>query len=447
MRRQEQDDLRKEQQQQKHAGQHQQHWEGLLDDCVERRFSYIRGYEQQEPERRRTEPYHHVQADEHAEIDQIYAHLVDDGDHHRQEDVLEHGRVEEHSQYQEQYVDEYKDQQLLVRDTQDQPRYGGGDIFLDHRVGKYRRGSRKYRDRAGRLHRIGNGDQKFAPAEHPVRENRDQQRIESGDGARLRRRHDACVDADKQDDGRQQRRDRAKRKAPELRAREDDALRIASPFGHVGDIKRKRASYQKGRHHAAQEKRADRGAREHRVDHERNAGRKDRADDGAGGRNCAAERQIVAVLFHCVYLHRADAGSVRDGRTGHAGEDERDQHVDVGQGAAPFADQGLGKVEHDLGDLAAVHDICREDKERYGDEHIAAVKHSHDLPHDQANVGLIPGQVEDAGGNHPVGDRHIENEGQHHHGDYDQQLKFKDRLLQNGFNSVEIPKHGDTFTL
>jgi len=33
------------------------------------------------------------------------------------------------------------------------------------------------------------------------------------------------------------------------------------------------------------------------------------------------------------------------------------------------------------------------------------------------------------------------------HGDYDQQLKFKDRLLQNGFNSVEIPKHGDTFTL
>jgi metallo-beta-lactamase family protein len=33
------------------------------------------------------------------------------------------------------------------------------------------------------------------------------------------------------------------------------------------------------------------------------------------------------------------------------------------------------------------------------------------------------------------------------HGDYDQQLKLKDRLLDEGFNNIEIPAKGDVYKL
>ena len=73
----------------------------------------------------------------------------------------------------------------------------------------------------------------------------------------------------------------------------------------------------------------------------------------------------------------AKAARVRESRTRHAGENQRGDYIDVGKAALPVADHGGCEIENSGGHAAAVHQVARKDKERYGQQCLAvyAIKH------------------------------------------------------------------------
>ena len=108
---------------------------------------------------------------------------------------------------------------------------------------------------------------------------------------------------------------------------------------------------------------------------------------------------------------------VGDGRTGHATEDQRYDHVHIRQGPTASTDEGFGEGEHGVGDFARVHHVGGEDEQWYGHEHIPGVQRSHRLSDNESDIASGVEQVVDACGQHAVGDGNVEQEGQHQHDD------------------------------
>jgi len=413
----EQDDIGNEGDQHEQCQQHHDHGQYLLGYLHERGVGDAGGDEQQEPEGRGGQADHHVQADQHTEVDHVYAQHPHDGYHHGQEHELQYRGVQEHAEDQKQGVYPQQQQVLVGGQTQHELRDHGGDILLGHDIGEYGCRSGEDRDLSGADDRVLQRQQQRLEAEDPVGEQGDDQRIEGGDGSRFGGGHDAGVDSHQQDHGSKEGGKGLHGELDEFDECECLAPGIIAFARYVPDVDAQHQGEQDTGHHAAEEQGTDRGSREHGVDDEGDAWGEDRADGCRCGGDRAAERFVVAVLDHRFDLHLADARGVRDSRAGHAAEDQRYDHVHIRQGPAASTDEGFGEGEHGVGHLARVHHVRGEDEQRYGHEHIAGVQCSHCLSDDQSDIATGVEQVVDTRGQHAVGDGYVEQEGQHQHAD------------------------------
>ena len=128
----------------------------------------------------------------------------------------------------------------------------------------------------------------------------------------------------------------------------------------------------------------DRGRRA--VYDQRDRGREDGADDRGGSSNGSGEIIVVAVVTHGLDLDSAQTASVGRSRAGHAGKDDRGQHVGVTQTTGNPAHQLAGGAEQLVGDLTGVHQVARQNEQRNSDEQPAVNTGNHLLTDDHQRV-------------------------------------------------------------
>ena len=350
-------------------------------------------------------------------MDHVDPQHSDYGDDHGKEHELQHRGVQEHAEDQEQGVYDQQQHILVVGDTQDVLGDHGRDILLGHDVGEHGGGSGEDRYLPGSDHGVLEGDQQGLEAEDPVGEQGYDEGVEGCHGTRFGGGHDTGVDSYQKDHGGKKRGECLHGEFDEFDEGERFSPGIVAFARDVPDVDAQHHCQHDTGDHTTEEQGSDRGSREHGVYDEGDAWGKDGADGCRCGGYCAAERCVVAVLDHRLDLHLADSRGVGDGRTGHAAEDQRYDHVHIRQGPTASTDEGFGEGEHGVGDFARVHHVGGEDEQRYGHEHIPGVQRSHRLSDNESDIASGVEQVIDACGQHAVGDGNVEQEGQHQHDD------------------------------
>ena len=116
---------------------------------------------------------------------------------------------------------------------------------------------------------------------------------------------------------------------------------------------------------------------QHGVDDQRGRRRNQGSDDAACRGDAAGEAFVKAGILHALDFQLAQSAGVCQSGTGHAGENQGSQHVDVGQTALFVADHGGGEIEDSGGNAAAVHQVARQNEEGHRQQGLAvdAVKH------------------------------------------------------------------------
>ena len=130
------------------------------------------------------------------------------------------------------------------------------------------------------------------------------------------------------------------------------------------------------------------------------------ADAAVIGRRIA--HRIAVVARHHVDADAPGAGEIGDRRARHAGEDDALHDVDVAEPAAEAPDQHVAEAQQVIGHLADVHQLGGEQKQRHGEQHIAAVEPVQDLLGRGAEVETCQEQIEDRAGDHRIADRQAE---------------------------------------
>ena len=290
----------------------------------------------------------------------------------------------------------------------------GGDAVVDSEgAGDQERDDRRL---AARLDEHG---EEGAQAQRPVDAEREDERVERGDGGGLRRREGAGIDAAEQDHGHQARQDGAAGDAADLAAR--NGLVHGEAAAHRGDPDR---AHQRRRHHeagddAAEEQRADGGLSDEGVEDHRDGGRDDRPERRGGGDDGRGEGGGVAGLGHHADGDEAGAGGVGDGAAAHGREQDAHQHVHLRQAAPHPADEGVAEGEEPVRDLAGVHDVRREQEHRDGDEDGVGEQRVHHLLGDEAEVLAGIEEVGEAAGEHGEGHGHAERRREQHDAEQD----------------------------
>ena len=93
-------------------------------------------------------------------------------------------------------------------------------------------------------------------------------------------------------------------------------------------------------------------------------GRDDHAHDAGAGGDRDREAGAVALLLHLRDQQRADPGSIGGRAAGDAGEEHRDQHVDLAEPARQVPDHGARETDQPVGDAGGVHQVGGEEEER-----------------------------------------------------------------------------------
>src|SRR5690606_6358295 len=99
---------------------------------------------------------------------------------------------------------------------------------------------------------------------------------------------------------------------------------------------------------------------------------------------------------------------IGDGRTGHAGEDDADEDVDLREAAAEATDEHLAEVEQAVRDAAGVHDVRSQDEQRHRQQHEGIIEPVEDLLAEQADVAPGREKIGDGGHDDGQGHRHAE---------------------------------------
>ena len=157
---------------------------------------------------------------------------------------------------------------------------------------------------------------------------------------------------------------------------------------------------------APQEQIADGGARYDAVEH--HGGRNDRPQDRRGGGERRGEARPVAGLDHHLDRDFAGPGGVRQRATAHAGKDDARDNVDMSQAASEPADQQIGETEHLVGHRAGIHQLGRKDEQRHGEHDEIAVDAIEALARHQADIASRHKEIDDAGREHGVAERHAD---------------------------------------
>ena len=130
--------------------------------------------------------------------------------------------------------------------------------------------------------------------------------------------------------------------------------------------------------------------------------------DETAVRAAAKLRRIPSVAGHHGLHHAARAGGIGDGRTGHAGEDDALQDVDLGEAAAEAAHQGVAERHEAVGHAADVHELGGQDEQRYREDDVVGVHAVEQLLCGRSHVQPRQEQVQDRAGDHRMADRQPE---------------------------------------
>ena len=140
---------------------------------------------------------------------------------------------------------------------------------------------------------------------------------------------------------------------------------------------------------------------------------------GAGSeRHRSREGHGIAVGAHGPDLDGTEAGEIRQGCPGHAGEDDAAEDVDLGQATTHPADESAGESEDAVGEPSGIHQVAGEDEEGHGQQREAVDAVDHAGGND---CGRHPDHPDADHGGNAEGDRHRhaqqeQGERDHHHG-------------------------------
>ena len=142
------------------------------------------------------------------------------------------------------------------------------------------------------------------------------------------------------------------------------------------------------------------------IEHHRDRRRDDRADGrGGGGDRGGVAFRVFPVARHQVDDDLAHADRIRDGGPGHAGEDQRRDHVDVPQPAPEPAHQRLREPEQTVGQRPDVHDVGSEDKERDRQQRVVVEQALKQGFGRDRRIEALEDQVDEAARDHGKSDR------------------------------------------
>ena len=257
-------------------------------------------------------------------------------------------------------------------------------LFARNDIADNRRSSYHKRSCADVFYRRFNNFKQVFPAHCAVCDNGDNQCVQSRDGARFGRRHNARVNTHKEDDGRKQRRKRFERKGDKFVQYDFISARIIALFCNDGDVYHEEYRKQYGGDHTAHKQSADRCAAEHCINNQRNRGREYRADRRRRCGDCAAEFVVETFLAHCLNFDFAQAGRIGYCRTGHAGKNKGGKNIYMTERTPHASAQAACEFKNHVGDLSRIHYVRRKDKKRNRDNNVIRVKRVHYLIHDKA---------------------------------------------------------------
>src|SRR5690606_29100291 len=148
--------------------------------------------------------------------------------------------------------------------------------------------------------------------------------------------------------------------------------------------------------HAGEEQAADRNRHQPAPDHHQYGGRNNNPHDARAGGDGNGEGGIVALLLHLRNEERANAGGVGGGAAGDAGEQHRDNDVDMAETSREVPHHGAGEVDQAIGNAGGVHEIGGEQEEGDCQQHEGIVALEH-LPQQQDRGQSL---VEEEDGHH-----------------------------------------------
>ena len=153
------------------------------------------------------------------------------------------------------------------------------------------------------------------------------------------------------------------------------------------------SGHEQRRDDGGREQGAGRDRRDRCVDHRRDAGRHDRADQRRARAQADGELGRVALLPHVADLDRADAGRIGQRRAAHPREAEADRDVHVGEAGAQRAEQEEGGVVQAVGDLRSGRHDPDHDEQRDGEQR-PAVDALHHQAHAEVQGVVLDQQVD-----------------------------------------------------
>lgn len=163
----------------------------------------------------------------------------------------------------------------------------------------------------------------------------------------------------------------------------------------------------------------DRGVRDERIKHHRDRRRNNWSDcRRGGGDRCGIAGGEAPILAHHVDDDLADTRGISDGRAGHARKYQRCHDVDVPKPAFEPADGCNAEIEQAVRDGARIHDICRNDEKRNGEQKEALIDAVCQCLTDDPDRGACCQHIGHGRNDDRIGDRHSdsgqEEERSHH---------------------------------
>ncbi len=220
-------------------------------------------------------------------------------------------------------------------------------------------------DGCGQLYGFGKQTDDIGALDAAIDENPFEDRDDRGDAGRLGHRHDAAIDAAKDDHGDHQRRYAAQVDGDELLARHRRLDRVVLGSREDHDEGNEQHRLDQAGNDAAEEQPRYGFFRDHRIDDHRQAGRNEDAERACGAHRAQREAVVIVARDHGRDEHRADGDGGGDRRAADGREDRAGDDADKREAAARSADPGLRDVDQRPRDPALLHEGGGHDEHRH----------------------------------------------------------------------------------
>ncbi|MCW0449889.1 hypothetical protein NB706_002723 [Xanthomonas sacchari] len=293
---------------------------------------------------------------------------------HRQEDRRAdqdlRRQVHEHAQQQQHHHDHQQHGVLAVGDGLQEAHRRRRHLQVGQQPAEHRRGGDHEQDHPGGARGMRHRTEELGPAQLPVQQRGDQQRVHHRDRRALHRGEDAGADADEDQRDQSQARQRADQTQRHRAPARERLGAVAARARHRVAGEHHRRGHQQRRDDAGGEQVGDRQAATGRGREQDQVvrGRHQKRDQRRGHADVDRVVAVVAAVDHLRNHRAADRRDVGDGRAGHAAEEQRGQHADLAQAATHAPDQRGRQRDQAVGDATAQHQFAGEDEQRDRDQ-------------------------------------------------------------------------------